>query len=336
MLRLSVIIPVYNGEKCLPMLIESFRAQDVAQEDYELLFVDDGSSDSSVSLIEQYSKEFSNIRLMRHEKNLRLASTCNTGLDYAKGAYLWFVDQDDRVESGSIGLLLKEVESRKLDLLLFNFRRMNQNGEVKASPKVFEDADEMDGVSFISKYFPANFDDYLLGYRWRALFSKEYLLKQGIRFIDGMMYDDTTILFKSIIYANHIASLSGYYYYYCVNDASITYARGKKGERIFEFAFLVGNEVTDFAKKVQSINDSWARILRQRAKKYYNGFVLDLLRTSKNERHKFYELIRANDEVVGEVKPELNVLGKMLLMPLIGRLLAETLSCVYRLKHGKL
>lgn len=336
MLRLSVVIPVYNGEKCLPMLIESLLDQDLADEDYELLFVDDGSPDNSVSLIERYSKEYRNIRLVRHGKNLRLASACNTGLDHARGAYIWFVDQDDRIVPNCMGLLLQMAESQKLDLLVFNFRRMNQNGEVKASPKVFEDTDEMDGVSFLSKYFPTNFDDYLLGYRWRALFSKEYLLKQGIRFIDGMMYDDTTILFKSIIYANHIASSSGYFYYYCVNDASITYARGKKGERIFEFAFLVGNEVTDFAQKVQSINDSWARILRQRAKKYYNGFVLDLLRTSKKERHKFYELIRANDEVVGEVKPELNVLGKMLLMPLIGRLLAETLSCVYRLKHGRL
>ena len=336
MLRLSVVIPVYNGEKCLPMLIESLLDQDLADEDYELLFVDDGSTDNSVSLIERYSKEYRNIRLVRHGKNLRLASACNTGLDHARGAYIWFVDQDDRIVPNCMGLLLQMAESQKLDLLVFNFRRMNQNGEVKASPKVFEDTDEMDGVSFISKYFPTNFDNYLLGYRWRALFSKEYLLRQGIRFIDGMMYDDTTILFKSIIYANHIASSSGYYYYYCVNDASITYARGKKGERIFEFAFLVGNEVTDFAQKVQSINDSWAKILRQRAKKYYNGFVLDLLRTSKKERRRFYELILANDEVVGEVKPELNVLGKMLLMPLIGRLLAETLSCVYRLKHGKL
>lgn len=335
MVRLSVVIPVYNGEKCLPTLIESLRAQDVSPEEYEILFVDDCSTDASVSLIEQYAKELPNIRWVNHNRNQRLATTCNTGLDHAKGAYLWFVDQDDRIEPNSMGLLLQKAESQKLDLLLFNFRRMNQNGEVVASPKVFEDADVMDGVSFISKYFPTNFDDYLLGYRWRALFSKEYLEKKGIRFIDGMMYDDTTILFKSIIYAKHVASLSGYYYYYCVNDASITYARGKKGERIFEFAFLVGNEVTDFAKRVQSINDSWARILRQRAKKYYNGYVLALLRTSKKERRKFYELVRANDEVVGEVKSELNVLGKMLLMPLMGRLMAEALSCVYRLKHGK-
>ena len=122
MLKLSIIIPVYNGEKCLPSLIESFRTQDVAQEDYELLFVDDCSSDASVSLIERYSKELSNIRLVRHEKNLRLASTCNTGLDQAKGAYLWFVDQDDRLEPGGMGFLLQMIEFQKLDLLLFNFR----------------------------------------------------------------------------------------------------------------------------------------------------------------------------------------------------------------------
>lgn len=335
MLRLSVIIPVYNGERCLPTLIDCFRTQDVAQEDYELLFVDDCSSDASVSLIERYSKELPNVRLVRHEKNLRLASTCNTGLDHAKGEYLWFVDQDDRVESGSLGFLLKVAESQKLDLLLFNFRRTNQNGEVTASPKVFEDATAMDGISFLRRYFPKNFDDYLMGYRWRVLFSKTYLLNNGIRFIDGMMYDDTTILLKSILYAKRVASLSGFYYYYFMNDASITYARGKKGERIFEFAFLVGNEVADFAAKVRLVDDTWAEILKKRARKYYNGFAFDLLRTSRKERYKFYEMVKANNAVVGKVKPELDGIGKLLLMPIIGQLMAGTLSCIYSLKHGK-
>lgn len=335
MLKLSIIIPVYNGEKCLPSLIESFRTQDVAQEDYELLFVDDCSSDASVSLIERYSKELSNIRLVRHEKNLRLASTCNTGLDQAKGAYLWFVDQDDRLEPGGMGFLLQMIESQNLDLLLFNFRRKNQNGEVTASPKVFEDADVMDGISFLRRYFPNNFDDYLLGYRWRALFSKAYMMKKGIRFVDGMMFDDTSILLKSILYAKRVASLSGFYYCYFINDASITYSRRKKGERIFEFAFLVGNEVADLAEEVRLIDDSWARILKKRSKKYYNSFVLDLLRTSKKERCEFYDMVKSNNEVVNQVKTELDSIGRLLLLPMIGRLIAEILSCIYRLKHVK-
>jgi glycosyltransferase involved in cell wall biosynthesis len=335
MLRLSVIIPVYNGEKCLPTLIESLQAQNIAQEDYELLFVDDCSSDASVSLIERYSKEFPNIRLVRHEKNRRLASTCNTGLDYAKGVYLWFVDQDDRVEPDSMGFLLQEVESQKLDLLLFNFRRMSQTGKVIASPKIFENTDVMDGVSFLRRYFPDDFDNYLLGYRWRALFSKAYLLNEGISFIDGMMYDDTTILLESILYAKRVASLSGFYYYYYVNDVSITYARGKKGERIFEFAFLVGNEVADFAEKVQLVDDSWAEILKRRCKKYYNSYPLDLMRTSRKERHKFYETVMANNKVVDQVKSKLDGIGKLLLLPMIGQLMAGVLSYIYRLKHGK-
>ena len=274
MKRLTVVIPVYNGEKCLPALIESLQSQDISQEDYELLFVDDCSTDDSVGLIERYMEVSSNVRLIRHEKNCRLAKTCNTGLDNAEGQYLWFVDQDDRIEQNSMGLLLGKAEAGNLDLLLFNYRRTNQNGEIMSSPKVFEDTSPMDGVLFLKTYFSDTFDDYLLGYRWRALFSKKYLLNEGIRFLDGMMYDDTTILLKSIVFAKSMASLSEFYYFYFVNDESITYSREKKGERIFEFAFLVGNEVADFAKTIQFVDDLWAVILQRRAKKYYNSFSL--------------------------------------------------------------
>lgn len=335
MKRLSVIIPVYNGEKCLPRLVESLQSQDIPMEDYELLFVDDCSTDDSVSLIERYKERFSNIRLVRHEKNLRLATACNTGLDNAQGNYLWFVDQDDRVEVNCMEFLLRAAECQGLNLLLFNYKRMNQSGEVIDVPMVFDDTDVMDGESYIRKYFSKDFDDYLLGFRWRSLFSRKYLLEEKIRFLDGMMYDDTTFLLKSILWSRRVASVSGYYYLYYVNDESITYAKGKKGERIFEFAFLVGNEVSDFAGKVRSINLSWADVLKKRAKKYYNGFVIDLARTSREERNRFYECVRNHSVIVDDVKSEINGVARLLLLPLLGRHFAALLSWIYKIKHNK-
>lgn len=334
MKRLSIIVPVFNGEKCLPRLVESLQNQNVPREDYELLFVDDGSTDGSVALIEHYASLFANVRLYKHETNRRLAASCNTGIDNAQGAYLWIVDQDDWIEPDTMGLLLQNAESQQLDLFLFNYKRVSEDGKTIDNVQVFKDSKVQDGISFLSTYFTTDFDLYLLGYRWRSLFSKKFLNSQKIRFVDGMMYDDTTILLKSIVLSNKMASTSRCCYNYCVYENSITYSKAKKGDRIFEFAFLVGNEVEDFSKTLRTINTSWGNILINRAKKYYNSFIIDLLRTSKIERKKFYELVKTRSDIVCDAKAYIKFMGKLLLMPFIGRFLAEGLSFVYKKRHG--
>lgn len=334
MKRLSVVVPVYNGEKCLPRLVDSLQNQNIPKEDYELLFVDDCSTDGSVELIEQYANLFSNVKLYKHEENRRPATSCNTGIDNAQGAYIWIVDQDDWIEQNSMDFLLKKAENQRLDLLLFNYKRVGEDGKTIKNVRVFEDSEVQDGKSFINTYFNTDFDLYLLGYRWRTLLSKEYIRNNNIRFIDGMMYEDTTILLKAILFSSRLASSSRCFYNYCVYDNSITYSKAKKGDRIFEFAFIVGNEVADFSRTLQTTNASWAKILAKRAKKYYNGFALDLLRTTKAERCKFYDLVKNYSDIVSRVKPDINLVGRLLLAPIIGRLFADIMSAVYKGKHG--
>lgn len=334
MKRLSFVIPVYNGERFLPQLIGSLLEQNIPEDEYEMVFVDDCSNDSSVSIIESFSKNHSGIRLIRHERNSRLATTCNTGIDGSKGRYVWIVDQDDKIEPNCLNFLLQQAESQCLDLLLFNYKRINSHGEIIDEPMVFCDSDVSNGKAFVDVFFPNDFDSYLLGYRWRALFSKEYLRNQGIRFADGMMYDDTVFLIKSIIFSESVASVRRFCYYYRINnEGSITFSKGKKGERIYEFAFLVGNEVADFAKMVAPISEAYSDLLMKRAAKYYNGFVLDLLRTSHQERKHFYDLVRHNQEIVNRAMPMLNWLGKLSLS-IFGPLIIRVLSLVYGIRHG--
>jgi glycosyltransferase involved in cell wall biosynthesis len=334
MKRLSVVIPVYNGEKCLPRLVESLQNQNIPKDDYELLFVDDCSTDGSVGLIKQFANLFPNIKLYRHEVNRRLATSCNTGIDNALGAYIWIVDQDDWIEPDSMDFLLQKAENQRLDLLLFNYKRVGEDGKTIKNVRVFEDSEVQDGKSFINTYFATDFDSYLLGYRWRTLLSKEFLRNNNIRFIDGMMYDDTTILLKSIVLSNKMASTSRSLYNYCIYESSITYSKAKKGDRIFEFAFLVGKEVEDFSKKLQTINTSWGKILVDRAKRYYNSFIIDLLRTSKVERKRFYELVKKKSDVVCDIKAHIKFIGRLLLMPFLGQFLVECMSFVYKKRHG--
>ena len=164
------------------------------------------------------------------------------------------------------------------------------------------------------------------------MFSKDYLKNKGIRFADGMMYDDTVFLIKSIMFSERVASLGRSCYYYRINEGSITFSKGKKGNRIFEFAFLVGDEVAGFAKMVAPISEAYSDVLMKRASMYYNGFVMDLMRTSHQERKRFYDLVRHHREKVGKAIPVMNGLGKLMLSS-FGPLAAMVLSFVYRLRH---
>ena len=93
---ISVIVPVYQAEKLLRDCVESVREQTFA--DWELLLVDDGCTDGSPALCDQLAREDERIRVFHKERNSGVSETRNLGLDNARGAYIAFLDADDRYE----------------------------------------------------------------------------------------------------------------------------------------------------------------------------------------------------------------------------------------------
>ena len=93
-MRLSIIIPVYNADKFLSICLDSLLAQDISQRDYEVLIINDGSKDNSLSIANSYSDKHTFIKV--HTKvNGGVGSARNFGLSVAKGAYVYFIDPDD-------------------------------------------------------------------------------------------------------------------------------------------------------------------------------------------------------------------------------------------------
>lgn len=99
-IRLSYIIPICNGEKYLNRCLDSIYMQGLEESVYEILCIDDCSMDSSVSILNDYAKCHSNIKLILHDHNKRTSNSCNEGLQIAKGKYMMFLGQDDWLEKG--------------------------------------------------------------------------------------------------------------------------------------------------------------------------------------------------------------------------------------------
>lgn len=151
-MKLSFIVPVYNVEQYLRKCVESLVNQDYS--DYEIILVDDGSTDGSDELCDALIRELKsedrrlkNIQLrVIHQANGGLSAARNAGLKVAKGEYVCFVDSDDYWEENVLGGLMEQVERENLDVLRFDYQNVRivgngkngENGENGGKYEVFE------------------------------------------------------------------------------------------------------------------------------------------------------------------------------------------------------
>lgn len=119
MIKLSIIIPVYNTEKYVVKCIESCLAQNIARNEYEIILVDDGSSDNSLKIISEIANKEENVYVFT-QVNQKQGAARNRGLQIARGQYIWFVDSDDWISHNILKTLLEFVNTDVPDLLRFD------------------------------------------------------------------------------------------------------------------------------------------------------------------------------------------------------------------------
>ena len=122
---ISVIVPVYNVEKYLKKCVNSITSQ--TYENLEILLVDDGSTDSSGQICNEFEKNDARIKVI-HKKNGGLSDARNAGLDRAKGQYYAFIDSDDYIQDNTIEIMLNAVKKNKSEIAICNMIRFLEEG----------------------------------------------------------------------------------------------------------------------------------------------------------------------------------------------------------------
>lgn len=331
-IKLSFIVPLYNVEKYIAECLDSLYAQDIPEEEYEVICVDDCSPDGSKTIVLSYQKQHGNLVLIEHETNKGAGCAENTGLKHAKGRYVWFVDPDDYIKKNSLKMLLNTCIDNNLDVLLFNYQRINNERVFLEECLTFPDTEISSGVSYINAVFGNSFV-YHLGYMWRCLFKKDYLLNNNIFFPEHYLWADTVFFPKAILFANRVKSDSDVYYNYRVNNNSIS---GKnnimKADRVFQFSFCAGYDLFLFAKEFYSNDKMISSILEKRSHWYFNKFTKMLALSSTVEKKKFYSLVDKNRGNINKTWPYLKKINKILLTPYLGFFVACLLKSLYLLK----
>lgn len=129
-IKISIIVPVYNSEKYIATCIDSLVNQKF--DDVEIILVDDGSTDNSGIICEQYAEKNSKIVLIT-KKNGGLCSARNAGINVATGEYILFIDNDDKLEVGALDTIWRAITELKCDILRFNRKRIQifEDGKIK-------------------------------------------------------------------------------------------------------------------------------------------------------------------------------------------------------------
>ena len=261
MIKVSIIVPVYNSEKYLEKCIKSLTHQ--TEKDIEIILVNDGSNDNSEKIIKKYKDK----RIKYISKNNEgIGKTRNTGIKEAKGEYLMFIDSDDYVDTKCVKVMYEAAKNNKSDLVISNFYK-DYNGKLeKISIPSFESSSLKKNPNILNyvNMGPCN-----------KLF-KRTLLK-NIRFDEENKYEDVLFVCKSLINAKKIVHIDDYLSYYVIHSNSETTTRDKKIFDILEvnkklykicknesylktnFINLTVSILTDYAAQTRYIKDKSIR-----------------------------------------------------------------------------
>lgn len=225
MLRLSIIVPLYNSEKYLPKCLDSLLNQDIPEDDYEIILVDDGSPDGSRILAEAYASRHARITVLS-QPNKGTSGARNTGIRHATGKYLYFVDPDDYILENSLARVLRLMEEEDLDVLRFGYTEVDEQYHPTKSCKNPESPDYtsqlMDGCTFMAERLG------IACYVWTYLFRTALLKENGIFFYEGDYFDDTPWLPRVLLAADRVDSIDFKRHFYLIRKNSLVQSDSKE------------------------------------------------------------------------------------------------------------
>lgn len=187
MIRLSIIVPMFKVEQYIEECIRSLYRQDIPQEEYEVICVDDCSPDNSAAIVEQLQKEYPTLRLIHNERNKKLGGARNTGLRNAQGRYILFVDSDDMLKPNCLKQLVDAMDAGQDDYIHFNYQPLYPDGMMAEELQYAIEPSQMSGPDmFFHKAL--NWRDQISA--CRKIYRRDFMQQHNLFFIEDTMYED--------------------------------------------------------------------------------------------------------------------------------------------------
>ncbi|GGD40849.1 glycosyltransferase [Muriicola marianensis] len=302
-LKLSIIVPVYNGEAHLPRCLTSLLNQDVNPDQYEILIINDGSTDRTKITAEALAEKYPQIRIV-NQTNRGLGASRNIGITLAQGKYIYFIDADDYLAYGKMRDILRLAEENDLDMVGFKTQVTRQldlfSSETQTEGRT---SAVLSGTEFFNAYPYHRFE------AWWYLIRKSHILDNNLKFEEGKFMEDVIFTLKAIWASKRIVFRPEDIHRYVLFPKSImNNTESEHLERI----------LTDYRSLIERINS----LLKESIAQDHPGEVSEHIRyvQSVNVYFMFFKIIRSSVPIsrINELLSHLRQLGVYPVDNLIG------------------
>ena len=247
MIKISLILPAYNTADYLRKCVSSCETQNIPDDAYEIIIVNDGSTDKTLEIAQDLKTKFGNIVILSQE-NQGLSQARNNGIKIARGEYIWFIDSDDVITQNCLKSIIEVMDKLQLDMFgvgpsipfkpVFpkNFTTSNDTTPIMTGHEW-----TLNGPRFIGA--------------WGYVFRKAFWFNNNFSFYPGICFEDTEFIPKACFKATKISSLSTFSCYSYIQRAGSIMNSPISEKKIFDISKIV-NSYSEFINDIDADYDN--------------------------------------------------------------------------------
>ncbi len=275
---ISIIIPVYNVEQFVEKCVLSCLKQDIKASDYEIICVNDGSKDNSLSIVEGIASRYKNVKVVS-QLNRGLSAARNTGMRYAQGDYYMFVDSDDWIEENCLGKLVHKLNEEEPDCLTICAANVINGVPIRRIS--YLDENPISGKELMRRGVEpcAPF----------SLWNGSFLKKNNLNFYEGIFHEDSEFTPRAYYYASKVSFTNDIIYYVYQNPNSIT--RSVNPQKSFDLVNVVCKNLSNFVSEVDP-DDRY--VFHNLVSLYLNNAMANILQSDMDKQMELNDVIRSN------------------------------------------
>jgi len=251
---LSIILPAYNATMTISETIESVINQTFLN--WELIIIDDGSTDGTHEIVNKYMEKDKRIVLIR-QKNKGYRSVRNTGLELAKGKYISFIDSDDKMRPELLQNLLIAIEKYSAHLVVSGYYVVKKDSTIVEAYK-YEEVSSNDPLNEIGSRFIGSLPDRkdsIMPAVWSNIYIRDIILKNNIRFITNNNIVGEDLIFNlnylKCINKGLVSSITGYEYTLSAESVTRKFERNKINQSLNTIKYLSSSFQTFFSNQIK-------------------------------------------------------------------------------------
>jgi glycosyltransferase involved in cell wall biosynthesis len=305
-IKVSIIIPVYNSEQFLNKCLHSVVSQ--TAENFEIIIVNDGSTDGSQKIIEDYAKKFLYITVINQE-NSGQAIARNRALQIAKGEYCAFVDSDDYIETKMVETLYNEAVSRKADIVICNWNEVDVNGRCLKHKEYEEYHKKMLTKEEVVEEFLMNKRQLIEGFSWNKLIKRSLFDEYKILY-PNMKYEDIPTIFKVLMKANTFVYVNDHLYNYVQHDKSTVHIRNEETAKGYLTAIQMVKQILKDENLLSKYNDQYLNYSMNCILREY-GLSYDTIKNHTELKKSYREFLKLNFPLLKNGRKEYKLRIKM-------------------------